>query len=75
MCVETLGPPSPAESDGALGGPSVRGLNKPGPRCRGGGPGPAAESAACSSPANPSLPQKTPNFRFQPRAHSDFQER
>lgn len=22
-----------------------------------------------------SLPQKTPNFRFQPRAHSDFQER
>lgn len=48
----------PAESDPAPRRTPVRGLNKQGPRCRGAGPGPVAESAACSSLANPSLPQR-----------------
>lgn len=68
----------PAESDRAPRGRTpVRGLNKQGPRCRGAGPGPGAESAACSSVGNPSLPE-TPNVRFRPHqprcARSDFQE-
>lgn len=50
---ETLGPPGPAESDGALGGLS-QGTEQTRTLLQG--------SAACSSPANPSLPQRRRTF-------------
>lgn len=51
--LETLGPPGPAESDGAVGG-----LSQGTEQTR----TPLQGSAACSSPANSSLPQRRRTF-------------
>ena len=65
MRPETLGPPGPAESDGALGG-----LSQGTEQTR----TPLQGSAACSSPAKPSLPQRRRTFASsrQLRSHPIF---